>query len=105
MGLWKQFWVRNQEYHTSCLSCLSDKRKFESSSLGKQFSSVRNKRWGAVDIHDSSKAILNSWFQSAKQNHLDKIATKGEHESTAVRGFEEPQNDALQGKMKLNYST
>jgi hypothetical protein len=71
-ALWKQFWHRNQRYHTFCLPCIADKRDHD-----RKLNILKNKRdiqenaalnWGAIILKDASEDIMKNWYRTAHDN-------------------------------------
>lgn len=65
-GLWKQFWYRNQRYHTVCLPCISIKNETERNHQNGD--DVNSRSWGPVILTDTSRVILDSWYMTAREN-------------------------------------
>lgn len=71
-ALWKQFWHRNQRYHTLCLLCLADQRdhyrKLNALKSTKNLNNNPAVNWGAVMLQDASEIIIKDWYEAAHDN-------------------------------------
>ena len=68
-GLWKQFWFRQQTYHTLCLPCISNKKDADRRKGNRE---EPNQDWGAILLDDASKDMLTAWYNGAQQNLFGK---------------------------------
>jgi hypothetical protein len=74
---WKNFWNKNQKYHTICLACLSKRKEKTLKDLMKMGSGYESimfdddqeeyPDWGPVYLSAASKAILLNWYRKAQR--------------------------------------
>eukprot|EP00604_Paraphysomonas_vestita_P000478 CAMPEP_0174826448 /NCGR_PEP_ID=MMETSP1107-20130205/44056_1 /TAXON_ID=36770 /ORGANISM="Paraphysomonas vestita, Strain GFlagA" /LENGTH=334 /DNA_ID=CAMNT_0016059645 /DNA_START=1616 /DNA_END=2621 /DNA_ORIENTATION=- len=88
---WKTFWMRNQHYHTICMTCIAKRKdknrdiarsgKPELARLDDEIEDYPD--WGPVYLSAPSKAILLNWLRQARTLRAGKKGRKKDKERIA----------------------